>query len=193
MSVAAKIYPAISINQFADPVSFVRSWNRLFDYDEKYEEYTALRDKKELTAEDWWKLFMWFEGKKLSPKKSETFKREISGKLAILNAMKSEVDIGDLYVEFGQLEHFWFSFLAHVLINNPLFNRDIYRAYYFINNAEIREFPEEEGEQMTEYLNYIDFFDNFADLTPECGIEELEVALWVFGQYLHKHSVLFLP
>jgi hypothetical protein len=193
MSGDTQIFPALSINQFADPVSFVHSWSGLYRYSEKDDEYEALKDKEEWTVQDVMALFEWFDGRKMSKGRLKMFNECVADKVAILNVMKSEVSIGDLYCEFVHLGYMWYYFLANIVIDYPLFNRDIYRAFHFINSADIREFPWQDCNQLDEYLAYVDFYYKYQELTPGCGRRTREAALWVFGQFLREHSILFLP
>jgi hypothetical protein len=193
MSGDTQLFPAMSINQFADPVSFVYSWNRLYRYTGRDEDYESLKDKEEWTEEDLLTLFEWFEGKKLSNTRLKVFNEQVAARVRILNVMKQEVDIGDLYCEFGHLDYMWYHFLANLVIDYPLFNRDIYRAFHFINSAEIREFPKDHCEQLEVYMAYVDFYDKYQELTPGCSTMEREIALMVFGRYLRRHCILFLP
>ena len=188
-----KVFPAIQVNLFADIDAFIVSWDSLFEIDEEYEYYLEHRYDSKITETQLLRLFEWFNRGPLVGEQLATFTSDVAGRLGIINEVKETQEFIVMYEQMWDLKPVWFSFLMHLVGVGPIFDENIWRAYRYINTAEILEFPTDKEEQEIEYGDYSCFYWEKAEkLNYKYTDEMWDNALWMLGKFLKEYPGLFL-
>lgn len=193
MDTEAKVFPDLQINLFADMHTFVVRWDSMFAIDESYEFYLEHRYKKELTEKELLKLFEWFNRGKLGDADLQVFFTEVAPRLSLINEFKRKEDYISIYSVDWDIKLTWFAFIMHLIGGGPLFDENIFRAYHYINTAEIKDLPEDydgQCEQHTEYTVF--YFDKEEKLNYGYTDDMWDNALWVLGKFLKEYPNLFM-
>ena len=187
MSDNTRIFPAIQINQLADPVQFVEIWSKYFPFDEPdYEKYLDLIENDSFTEEEFLWLFEYLLGEKLTGDRYNKYMEEIGSRVGIWNVLKENEDIGNLYTDpFMYVEPKWFVLLLHLLYHFPFFDDNICLAYRFITTGELSDI-ESDDDFLSTHGSFTVFSWEIVEQTP--GYDEFawRNALWAFGKFLKE-------
>lgn len=166
-------------------LEFIQFWSSLYNYP-KENLYTNRIEKQKFTPEDIEKLFEWKNGSSLSQKKKESLKKIIS-KIHIINQLKLNFNIDTFLREFNEISAIWKIFLLHITVpqNYPIFDQHVYRAFYFLQNNQVKDIPSINATKEKIYFNeYEKFFNSLAHTHTEVNRKKIDEALWAFGKFI---------
>src|SRR5687768_5345719 len=105
----SQLFPALSIDLFADANQFVTSWKPLYNYP-GYDRFAELVQNQELTAPELEELFLWKNNMSFSGNKRARFEK-IVAHLDDINALKVQFDVHRFDQLFGEVSAIWQIFL----------------------------------------------------------------------------------
>lgn len=182
-----RIFPALQINQLAEPIEFVSSWSKYFPFEEPdYEKYLQLLENDSYTEEELLWLFEYLLGEKLAGEKYDKYMEEVGSRLGSWNVLKEHEDIGDIYTDqFMFITPQWFVVMLHLLYKFPFFDENISRAYRFITKGDESD-NEADEDFLCTHSEFMTFSWEIVEQTPGYDEFDWRNALLVFGRFLKQ-------
>jgi len=180
----------ILTKEVVDINKFVKFWSGFY-FDRQENRYFDAINQTFFKRDSLLALFEWKNGSRLSAYKLKSFENKICSKIEIINYFKndSNFNIKSFLAEFSNVSVIWKIFLLHIIKPNKysIFDQHVYRAYYFIENSQVRELVNDEKEKERVYFEeYCDFIEN---IQSECNLplKKIDEALWAFGKFLKSN------